>query len=43
MMDLLLYDVELRSRVIARQKERLKTFDPAALERKLRGYLAPWL
>ncbi len=43
MMDILLNDESLRSSVIQRQNERLKDFDPAALEEKLKGYLAPWL
>lgn len=43
MMDLVLDDRKIRSRVIARQNERLTTFDPVSLEKKLRGYLAQWL
>jgi glycosyltransferase involved in cell wall biosynthesis len=43
MMDLLLSDAPLREQVIGRQRERLKEFDPERLERRLRGYMAPWL
>ncbi|MEI6633667.1 MAG: glycosyltransferase family 4 protein [Chlamydiota bacterium] len=43
MMAALLADGPLRAGVIARQRERLAAFDPAALERRLRGYLSPWL
>jgi len=43
LMDLLLNDAPLREGIIRRQRERLKDFDPARLERKLKGYLAPWL
>jgi hypothetical protein len=43
MMDMLLYDEELRESVIRRQSKRLKGFNNEALEKKLRGYLSPWL
>ena len=43
MMAALLADGPLRAGVISRQRERLAAFDPGTLERKLRGYLSPWL
>ena len=43
LMDLLLNDVSLREGIIRRQRGRLRDFDPAHLEKKLKGYLAPWL
>ena len=43
MMDMLLNDEGLRARVISTQSERLKDFNHASLEDKLKGYLAPWL
>jgi glycosyltransferase involved in cell wall biosynthesis len=43
MMDMMLYDEGLRARVIEKQCERLKNFDNASLEEKLKGYLKPWL
>ena len=43
LMDLLLNDSTVREGVIQRQRERLKDFDPALLEKKMKGYLAPWL
>lgn len=43
MMAALLADGPLRAGVIARQRGRFAAFDPAALERRLRGYLLPWL
>ncbi|MDD5557442.1 MAG: glycosyltransferase family 4 protein [bacterium] len=43
MMDLLLRDGPLRAAVVARQRARLADFEPARLEERLKGYLAPWL
>lgn len=43
LMDVLLNDAAVREGVVLRQRERLKDFDPALLEKKLKGYLAPWL
>jgi glycosyltransferase involved in cell wall biosynthesis len=43
LMELLLNDAPLREGIIRRQRERLKDFAPAYLEKKLKGYLAPWL
>jgi glycosyltransferase involved in cell wall biosynthesis len=43
LMDVLLNDPSVRDGIIRRQRERLKEFDPSCLEKKLKGYLAPWL
>lgn len=43
MMAALLSDGPLRAGIVARQRARLAAFDPAALERRLKGYLSPWL
>jgi len=43
MMDLLLSERSLREGIVKRQNRRLGDFDSALLEKRLRGYLEPWL
>ena len=43
LLDLVLTDAQLRERVVARQRERLRAFQRPAIEQRLRELLAEWL